>query len=100
MVDEKVDEWVTPEEVAQVMLALVQQNEVSEVIGDTKRVQGKVIPVQGGTILEVSKSVREVNAFNDPGPVGRAGNTVAHAKVVEDEVFNLLSQRGWGTSKL
>ncbi|KAL2013623.1 hypothetical protein VTN00DRAFT_1148 [Thermoascus crustaceus] len=94
MVDEKVDEWVTPEEVAQVMLALVQQNEVSEVIGDTKGVEGKMIPVQGGTILEVSKSVREVNAFNDPGPVGRAGTTVAHAKVVEDEIFSLLSQTG------
>ncbi|KAL2001838.1 hypothetical protein VTN02DRAFT_1129 [Thermoascus thermophilus] len=100
MVDEKVDKWVTPEEVAQVMLALVQQNEVSEVIGDTEGVQGKVIPVQGGTILEVSKSVREVNAFNDPGPVGRAGNTVTLAKVVEDEVFNLLLQKGWGSSKL
>lgn len=99
MINAKVDEWVTPEEVAQVMLALVQQDEVSEVIGDTKGQEGKMIPVKGGTILEVSKKVREVTAFNDPGPVGRAGNTVTDMKVVEDEVFSLLSQKGLGSSK-
>jgi len=99
MINAKVDEWVTPEEVAQVMLALVQQDEVSEVIGDTKGQEGKMIPVKGGTILEVSKKVREVTAFNDPGPVGRAGNTVTDMKVVEDEVFSLLSQKGWGVPK-
>ncbi|KAL1970945.1 hypothetical protein VTN77DRAFT_2779 [Rasamsonia byssochlamydoides] len=99
MVNEAVDVWVTPEEVAEVMLALVQQDEVSEIIGDKNR-RGKMFPVEGGTILEVSKTVRPVSAFNDPGPGGRAGNTVSDMKVVEDEIFELLSQDDWGKSNL
>ncbi|KAH1522150.1 hypothetical protein KXV52_002139 [Aspergillus fumigatus] len=84
MVDDKADEWVTPEEVAEVMLALIQQDSVSEIIGD-KSGQGTQFPVQGGTILEVSKSVRAVSPFNDPGPAGRRGNTVSDMAKVEDE---------------
>ncbi|KAG2018930.1 hypothetical protein GB937_005568 [Aspergillus fischeri] len=84
MVDDKADEWVTPEEVAEVMLALIQQDSVSEIIGD-KSGQGTQFPVQGGTILEVSKSVRAVSPFNDPGPAGRRGNTVSDMNKVEDE---------------
>ncbi|KAL1984038.1 hypothetical protein VTN96DRAFT_9635 [Rasamsonia emersonii] len=99
IINEAVDQWVTPDEVAEVMLALVQQDEVSEIIGDKNR-QGKVFPVEGGTILEVSKTVRSVSAFNDPGPGQRAGNTVTDMKLLEDEVFELLSQDGWGKTKL
>lgn len=88
------DEWVTPEEVAEVMLALIQQNEVSEKIGD-KSGQGRSFNVKGGTILEVSKMVREVNAFNDPGPEQRAGNTLSNSKVADDEVLGSLKE-GWG----
>ncbi|KAH2791937.1 hypothetical protein KXW38_002465 [Aspergillus fumigatus] len=84
MVDDKADEWVTPEEVAEVMLALIQQDSVSEIIGD-KSGHGTQFPVQGGTILEVSKSVRAVSPFNDPGPAGRRGNTVSDMAKVEDE---------------
>ncbi|KAJ5104586.1 Short-chain dehydrogenase/reductase SDR [Penicillium alfredii] len=40
------DEWVTPEEVATVMLALVQQDQVSETIGDQTG-QGPQFPVKG-----------------------------------------------------
>lgn len=95
MINEQQDEWVTPEEVAQVMLALIQQNEVSENIGDTSG-RGQTFPVQGGTILEVSKTVRAVSAFNDPGPQTRAGNTSSAMRLVEDEVIGLLSESGWG----
>lgn len=98
MVDENVDEWVTPDEVAEVMLALIQQDKVSEIIGD-KEGKGKTYPVGGGTIIEVGKKARAVHAFNDPGPVGLAGNTVSHMKVVEEEAFGLLSQKGWGTTQ-
>lgn len=98
MLDDKVDEWVTADEVGEVMLALIQQNEVSEIIGD-KEGKGQKYPVQGGTVLEVGKKVRDVQPFNDPGPVGRAGNTVSDMNVVEDEVFGVLSQKGWGTSQ-
>ncbi|KAF9891235.1 hypothetical protein FE257_004799 [Aspergillus nanangensis] len=99
IVDDKADEWVTPEEVAQVMLALIQQDSVSGIIGDQEG-KGPQFPVSGGTVLEVSKTVRAVSPFNDPGPSGRAGNTVSDMNVLEDEVFGLLSQKGWGTSKL
>ncbi|KNG90463.1 NAD-dependent 15-hydroxyprostaglandin dehydrogenase [Aspergillus nomiae NRRL 13137] len=99
IVDTASDEWVTPEEVAQVMLALIQQDQVSEIIGD-RTGQGPQFPVRGGTVLEVSKTVRSVSAINDPGPGTRAGNTVSDMSVLEDEVFGLLSQKGWGTPKL
>ncbi|KAL1876654.1 hypothetical protein Plec18167_005061 [Paecilomyces lecythidis] len=98
MVDEKVDEWVTADEVAEVMLALIQQDKVSEIIGD-KEGKGKTYPVEGGTIMEVGKKARAVHAFNDPGPVGLAGNTVSDMKLVEEEAFELLSQKGWGTAE-
>ncbi|KAJ5176894.1 uncharacterized protein N7482_002771 [Penicillium canariense] len=99
MVNDSADEWVTPEEVAEVMLALVQQDQVSEIIGDRSG-RGQQYKVVGGTILEVSKTVREVNAFNDPGPGNRPGNTASDHGAVEEESFGLLSQEGWGRSQL
>lgn len=99
MVDDSIDQWVTPEEVAEVMLALVQQEEVGENIG-CRSGQGPQYPVTGGTILEVSKTVRAVNQFNDPGPGDRPGNTAADHATVEEESFRLLAQKGWGRSKL
>ncbi|KAK1140218.1 hypothetical protein N8T08_010606 [Aspergillus melleus] len=99
IVDDKADEWVTPDEVGQVMLALIQQDRVSEIIGDQSG-QGPQFLVGGGTVLEVSKTVRSVSPFNDPGPADRAGNTVSDMNVLEDEVYGLLSQKGWGASKL
>lgn len=97
-VDEAADTWVYPEEVAQVMLALVQQDKVSEIIGDQSG-QGHQFPVEGGTILEVSKTVRAVSAFNDPGPGTRRGNSVSGMGHLVDETMELLSQEGWGQSK-
>ncbi|KAG2414480.1 hypothetical protein HFD88_003671 [Aspergillus terreus] len=85
IVDDKADEWVTPEEVAEVMLALIQQDSVGEIIGD-KSGKGPQYRVSGGTVLEVSKTVRSVSPFNDPGPSNRAGNTVSDMNVLEDEV--------------
>uniref|UniRef100_A0A093V1C0 15-hydroxyprostaglandin dehydrogenase [NAD(+)] n=1 Tax=Talaromyces marneffei PM1 TaxID=1077442 RepID=A0A093V1C0_TALMA len=99
MFKEGQDVWVTPEEVGEVMLALVQQEEVSEIIGDREG-KGVLFPVEGGTILEVSKTVRAVHPFNDPGPSNRAGNTVANAEAVENEIYDLLSTPGWGKANL
>lgn len=99
MVDDGVDQWVTPEEVAEVMLALVQQDQVGENLG-YRSGQGPQYPVTGGTILEVSKTVRAVNQFNDPGPGDRPGTTAADHAIVEEESFRLLAQKGWGRSKL
>lgn len=99
MVNDNVDEWVTPDEVAEVMLALVQQEQVGEIIGD-RTDRGRRFPVTGGTILEVSKTVRVVNQFNDPGPGNRPGSTANDHAAVEEESFALLAQKGWGRSKL
>lgn len=89
------DEWVTPEEVAEVMLALLQQDEVSETIGDRSG-NGQQFKVEGGTILEVSKTVRAVAQFNDPGPGNRPGNTASDHHEVEEETYKILEQKGWG----
>ncbi|KAJ5165445.1 Short-chain dehydrogenase/reductase SDR [Penicillium coprophilum] len=99
MVNDSTDKWVTPEEVAQVMLALVQQEQVSEIIGDRSG-RAPQFQVKGGTILEVSKTVRAVNQFNDPGPGNRPGNTVSDQNALEEESYRLMSQKGWGLSKL
>lgn len=99
MMDDRQDEWVTPDEVATVMMSLVQQDRVSEVIGDGagEASKGKTeYPVTGGTVLEVSKTVRTVSPYNDPGPVGRPGATVATTTPVHDEVWELLASKGWG----
>jgi NAD(P)-dependent dehydrogenase (short-subunit alcohol dehydrogenase family) len=97
MVDDSKDVWVTPDEVAAVMLALVQQERVSRIIGDVDGKEGETVyPVSGGTVLEVSKTVRSVSPYNDPGPGFVAGNTVSTAQSVEDEVWELLGEKGWG----
>lgn len=96
MVDESKDEWVTPEEVATVMLAMVQQDQISESILGTPKENENMISVQGGTILEVSKSVRKVSMFNDPGPLGRPGNSMSDAREVEEEIFERVQSVGWG----
>ncbi|KAF7716395.1 Uncharacterized protein PECH_005315 [Penicillium ucsense] len=98
MINEGADEWVTPEEVAEAMLALIQQDSVSEIIGDRSG-KGRQYQITGGIILEVSKTVREVAAVNDPGPGGRPGNRVSHQSAVEEESFQLLLEEGWGGAK-
>lgn len=79
------DAWVTPEEVAEVMVALVEKHETESVAGDFD--QGGKIAIRGGSILEVSKAkVRDVQAFNDPGPGDRPGNTVGNIDQLEEDV--------------
>lgn len=76
MVDPKVDEWVTPEEVAEVMISLVEKEQYS-----------------GGTILEVGRrQVRRVEPFNDPGPSG-SGNTASNIESESAEIWERLKNR-------
>ncbi|RDW65032.1 NAD(P)-binding protein-21 [Coleophoma cylindrospora] len=67
--------WVTPEDVAKVMLELVEGEEHV-----------------GGTILEVGKSVRKVETFMDPGPPSDK-NAVHHSSSVEDDVWSDLGKQ-------
>ncbi|KAJ5745353.1 hypothetical protein N7520_010535 [Penicillium odoratum] len=99
MVADSSDAWVTPEEVAEVMLAMVEQDQVSEIIGDRSS-RGTQYTVKGGTIIEVSKTVREVKQFHDEGPGNRPGNTVSHFESVDNETWDILNQDGWGLSTI
>ena len=90
---EEPDEWVTPVEVAQVMLACVQDDEISS------GMEGEdVIRIQGGSCLEVlASTVRDVPLFNNVGPfaLGRKGAKAGQTKESKDEVLGLLKP-GWG----
>ncbi|PGH04928.1 3-hydroxybutyrate dehydrogenase [Blastomyces parvus] len=92
ILDESKDVWVTPEEVAEVMLALVERDEVNEMMLSDSKEGGQAIPIQGGTILEVSKTVRAVSVFNDPGFLGRAGSSMMEPG---EEISRLLQSRSW-----
>lgn len=97
-VDPTSDEWVTPEDVAEVMLALITETEVSTDLHALRESgKGESIVVKGGTILEVSLgAVRDVQVYNDPGPLGRPGNTAKNMHVLADEAWETLATEGWG----
>ncbi|KAI9753077.1 MAG: Superoxide dismutase [Cu-Zn] [Chaenotheca gracillima] len=79
MIDSNFDDWVTPQEVAQVMLDCI--------VGDDS---------VGGTILEIGlKQVRKVEVRNDPGPKG-AGHELPSAGLCADDVWSVLGMPGWG----
>ncbi|SMR48945.1 unnamed protein product [Zymoseptoria tritici ST99CH_1A5] len=82
MLDEKQDEWVEPEEVAEAMLRCVEDPEVG-----------------AGWVLEVLKgktrNVEWMNAGPPEGPGGTASNRAANAA----EVFQWLAEPGWGAAK-
>jgi len=91
----KADTWVTPEEVAQVMLACVKDDQVAS---DIRADASEMIPIRGGTCLEVlAGTVRDVPMFNNAGPYsgGREGASVAKIDKIVDEVKGLLKP-GWG----
>lgn len=76
--DAETDEWATPEEVAEGMLRLLEDESLP-----------------GGKILEVgARQTRLVEPFNDPGPSG-PGHTVSNTHEAA-EVFDWLGQDGWG----
>ena len=78
MLDESKDAWVTPEEVADAMIELVENTDYA-----------------GGTILEVGHGHRRVvPQFNNPGPSG-AGHTVGNVGVTIDDVWEKLKGKAW-----
>ena len=82
LLDEKQDEWVEPEEVAEAMLRCVESDEVV-----------------GGWVLEVTKgATRNVDWRNDRGPQG-PGATASNTAVNVAQVYDWLAQPGWGVAK-
>ncbi|KAM0552456.1 hypothetical protein ACHAPJ_008017 [Fusarium lateritium] len=84
-VDETQDAWVTPYEVAQAMLACVENDDNV-----------------GGTVLEVGKNnTRQVGVFNDPGPDLKdpsKGFTTSNSEDGNQSVWNWLRNRSiWGS---
>ena len=74
--------WIPPEEVADVMLDLIQKEEHV-----------------GGTIIEVGERIRKVEAFNDPGPSG-GGNAVEHDIANERDMWESLERQYFGNGSL
>ncbi len=101
------DAWVTPESVADVMVALVEKEAVrvsaglggaagSRLASGDAREGTKEVAVAGGMILEVAKGrVRVVEQFDGVGPSGE-GNTVGNMGIAEEEIFERLGGGGWG----
>jgi len=91
------DKWVTPEEVAEVMLACVRDTQIDSIVGGDGRKE-EMIPIRGGSCLEVlAGTVRDVPLFNNVGPYagGRAGATVTNGQKIYEEVQDMLKP-GWG----
>ena len=83
-IDQDKDVWVTPSEVAEVMLECVQ--------GDKWK---------GGMVVEVgSGQTRVVERLNDPGPQGKGFGVSGKGLVKEYMgIFGALKTPGWGLSK-
>lgn len=78
--DENVDDWIEPEEIAERMIDLITKVEYT-----------------GGTVLEVAKGhARKVANLNDPGPPRIPGMTVSNREAGRKEVWDRLSSPGWG----
>lgn len=81
MLDEAKDAWVTPEEVADAMVELVEDKEYV-----------------GGTILEVGHGQRRVvPQFNNPGPSG-AGHAVSNVADTIGDVWGMLKGKAWANA--
>ena len=68
--------WVTPEDVAVVMMGLVEKEEWV-----------------GGTIIEVGRTIRKVEVFNDPGPPRVGDGVVKLEKGYDDEMWESLKNQ-------
>jgi len=94
MINSVSDVWVEPQEVAEVMVALIERDTMSSTIGNYDPSRHD-ITITSGTILEVTKArVRAVTAYNDPGPSG-PGALASNMTISEDAVKALLN-KGWG----
>lgn len=77
--DDSKDVWVTPEQVAEAMLTLVEAEDMV-----------------GGTVLEVGNKTRKVPIFNNPGPSGAGVVVTGSTGEPLEEVYKSLAEEGWG----
>lgn len=81
-IDEEKDVWITPEEVAEQMLACAEDDKIGPAV-----------------VWEVVKdSYRKVDWRNDPGPSGQ-GSGLANPEGLQEEVMKWLAEPGWGVTK-
>jgi 3-hydroxybutyrate dehydrogenase len=96
--DEDKDAWVTPERVAEVMLACVKDNSIAKYAPTDGGENGDAITIHGGSCLEIlTRRVRDVPMFNNVGPYadGELGATASNVQILLDEVHGCLKP-GWG----
>jgi 3-hydroxybutyrate dehydrogenase len=96
--DEK-DVWVTPEEVASVMLAIVEKNVINTTVPGQAGPddQTEEIKIVGGSCLEVSAGkVRDVPMHNNSGPTGISGNNISNMAELYEDTFERIKP---GSSK-
>lgn len=94
---ENKDEWVTPQETAEAMIALVKDIDIMSEPG----AGGEKIPIVGGTCLEVLVNyVRDVGVVNNIGPyaTGKAGHSPSNAGTLYGDVLESLKP-GWGQTQ-
>lgn len=94
-IDQAKDAWSEPSEIAEVMLALVERNSMSNNI---LRPEGPedAVQIAGGCIIEGTPggAVRAVAPYNDPGPSG-PGALASNILKLEGEIKSALVP-GWG----
>ena len=96
--DEAKDIWVTPERVAEVMLACVKDKSISPYPQTDGNESGEAVTIKGGSCLEIlTRRVRDVPMFNNVGPYadGEPGAGASNAHILMDEVQGFLKP-GWG----
>lgn len=94
MIDSAKDTWVEPEEVAEVMTALIERDAMSSIIGEYAE-EKQDIKIESGIILEITKGrARPVTAYNDPGPSGPGA--LASNMAASEDVVKALIKEGWG----
>jgi 3-hydroxybutyrate dehydrogenase len=97
MIDGLQDVWVEPEEVAEVMVALIERDAINEQIGCYSEKDNSIF-IEGGTILEITKGrARPVLPYHDPGPSG-PGALASNMAAAEQAVKDALAP-GWGIDR-
>lgn len=93
-IDPSQGEWVLPEEVARVMMALIEQDEINsnvlKGVDEESSEDATVIQVKPGIIIQVSKKLREVLTYGDPGPSLDGGNTLSDFRLAAKATLEKL----------